>query len=121
MTRKRKNLDDLLAECDPHAPMPDELVDWEDAPAVGREPRMLANGRRLVLPFREADLLTGLTGYTAHADEAATLMPCETDPQHTLKGTVLRYVDPMEPASDAEDWEALSPDAGDSPVNKRRC
>jgi antitoxin ChpS len=30
-------LDELLAQCDPDAPMPDELRDWEAAPPVGRE------------------------------------------------------------------------------------
>lgn len=35
--RPRYTLDKLLAQCDPDAPMPDELRDWEAAPPVGSE------------------------------------------------------------------------------------
>ncbi|WP_230350830.1 antitoxin [Lelliottia sp. WAP21] len=36
-TRPRYSLDELLAQCDPHADMNDEEREWIDAPAVGRE------------------------------------------------------------------------------------
>jgi antitoxin ChpS len=36
--RPRKyTLDELLAQCDPDAPMPEEIAEWQDAPAVGKE------------------------------------------------------------------------------------
>lgn len=35
--RKKYKLSDLLAKCDPDAPMPQEIKDWENMPAVGNE------------------------------------------------------------------------------------
>lgn len=35
--RKRYTLDELLAQCDPEAPLSTEEREWIDAPAVGRE------------------------------------------------------------------------------------
>lgn len=35
--RKKYKLADLLAKCDPDAPMPQEVKDWENMPAVGNE------------------------------------------------------------------------------------
>lgn len=35
--RQKYKLADLLAKCDPSAPMPQVLNDWESAPAVGNE------------------------------------------------------------------------------------
>ncbi|MEI7868198.1 MAG: AbrB/MazE/SpoVT family DNA-binding domain-containing protein [Candidatus Methylumidiphilus sp.] len=34
---KKYTLDELLAQCDPNAPMPQEVTDWQDSPAVRRE------------------------------------------------------------------------------------
>jgi len=34
---KKYTLDELLAQCDPNAPMPQEMTDWQDSPAVRRE------------------------------------------------------------------------------------
>ena len=34
---KKYTLDELLAQCDPDAPMPQEVTDWQDSPAVRRE------------------------------------------------------------------------------------
>lgn len=36
-TRPRYNLDELLAQCDPNAPITEEEREWLDAPAVGQE------------------------------------------------------------------------------------
>ncbi|ELZ8934121.1 antitoxin [Cronobacter dublinensis] len=35
--RPRYSLDELLAQCDPHAKMSDEDREWIDTPAVGKE------------------------------------------------------------------------------------
>ncbi len=35
--QRRYTLDALLAECDPAAPMPELLREWDSTPAVGRE------------------------------------------------------------------------------------
>jgi antitoxin component of MazEF toxin-antitoxin module len=35
--RQQYKLADLLAKCDPSAPMPQELADWDAAPTVGIE------------------------------------------------------------------------------------
>lgn len=35
--RPRYKLADLMAQCDPNAPMPDDLVAWERMPDVGKE------------------------------------------------------------------------------------
>ena len=35
--RPRYSLDELLAQCDPHAEISDEGQEWIDAPAVGKE------------------------------------------------------------------------------------
>lgn len=35
--RHRYSLEELVALCDPKAPMPDELGDWSDVKPVGRE------------------------------------------------------------------------------------
>ncbi|EOL8945493.1 antitoxin [Cronobacter dublinensis] len=35
--RPRYSLDELLAQCDPHAGMSDEDREWIDTPAVGKE------------------------------------------------------------------------------------
>ncbi|ECM9661229.1 PbsX family transcriptional regulator, partial [Salmonella enterica subsp. enterica serovar Infantis] len=35
--RPRYSLEELLAQCDPHAEMSDEDREWMDAPAVGKE------------------------------------------------------------------------------------
>ena len=35
--------------------------------------------QRIRLPFTETELLQNLDGYTAHADELASLLPSETD------------------------------------------
>lgn len=35
--RPKYKLADLLAQCDPSAPMPQEIKDWDEAPAVGKE------------------------------------------------------------------------------------
>ncbi|MCX7112007.1 MAG: AbrB/MazE/SpoVT family DNA-binding domain-containing protein [Proteobacteria bacterium] len=34
---KKYTLDELLAQCDPNAPMPQEMTDWQNSPAVRRE------------------------------------------------------------------------------------
>lgn len=34
---RKYTLDELLAQCDPNAPMPDEIVAWQAMPAVGNE------------------------------------------------------------------------------------
>ncbi len=34
---KKYTLDELLAQCDPDAPMPQEVTDWQDSPTVRRE------------------------------------------------------------------------------------
>jgi len=36
---KKYTLDELLAQCDPTAPMPQEIADWQDMPAAGKEER----------------------------------------------------------------------------------
>lgn len=36
-TRPHYSLEELLAQCDPHAEMSDEDREWIDAPAVGKE------------------------------------------------------------------------------------
>lgn len=35
--RKQYSLEELLAQCDATAPMPQEVVDWENLPPVGDE------------------------------------------------------------------------------------
>ena len=35
--RKRYSLAELLADCDPEAPLPDEMREWDETPATGRE------------------------------------------------------------------------------------
>lgn len=35
--KRRYTLDELLAQCDPYAPMPLALAEWDDAPVVGNE------------------------------------------------------------------------------------
>lgn len=35
--QKKYSLDDLLAKCDESAPMPQELIDWDNAESVGNE------------------------------------------------------------------------------------
>lgn len=35
--RPKYKLDELLAQCDPNAPISDELNDWDNSPAVGKE------------------------------------------------------------------------------------
>ena len=35
--QKKYSLDDLLARCDENAPMPQELIDWDNAEPVGNE------------------------------------------------------------------------------------
>ena len=34
---KNYSLKELIAQCDPDAPIPNELREWDQAPAVGRE------------------------------------------------------------------------------------
>jgi antitoxin ChpS len=34
---KKYTLEELLAQCDQNAPMPQEVTDWQDAPAMGME------------------------------------------------------------------------------------
>ena len=34
---RKYSLDELLAQCNPRAPMPKTLAQWQDMPAVGRE------------------------------------------------------------------------------------
>lgn len=58
--------------------------------------------------FTERELLEGLDAESAHADELATLLPNELTPLERLKGSVLRYERPMDPAWD--EW--LDPDEG---------
>ncbi len=36
-SRKKYKLADLLAECDPNAPMPEDLVEWDRMIPVGKE------------------------------------------------------------------------------------
>lgn len=36
-SRKKYTLEQMLAECDSSAPYPEELREWDDMPAVGRE------------------------------------------------------------------------------------
>jgi len=36
-TRKKYKLADLLAKCDPNAPMPTAITEWDNMPAVGNE------------------------------------------------------------------------------------
>ena len=36
-TVRRYSLDELLAQCDPSAPMPPEVEQWQDVAPVGRE------------------------------------------------------------------------------------
>ncbi|KAF6661515.1 antitoxin [Enterobacteriaceae bacterium EKM102V] len=36
-TRPRYSLEELLAQCDPHAEISKEVRDWIDAPAAGKE------------------------------------------------------------------------------------
>lgn len=36
--KPRYRLSTLLAQCDPNAPVPDDLRTWDTAPPVGREP-----------------------------------------------------------------------------------
>jgi antitoxin MazE len=43
----------------------------------GLRVRRVARGRRPELPFSEADLIEGMTPYSAHADEAPPLLPSE--------------------------------------------
>ena len=54
--RKRYNLTDLVAQCDPAAPIPDELKDWDHAPSVGFE-QTIMDGQvdigDVILQFRE--------------------------------------------------------------------
>ena len=53
MTRlKHYSLKDLIAQCDPDAPIPEEMVEWERAPAVGLE-RDASNLRINVASFVE--------------------------------------------------------------------
>ena len=35
--RPKYTLDELLAKCDSEAPMPEELREWDNAPAAGKE------------------------------------------------------------------------------------
>lgn len=35
--RKRYNLDELIAQCDPNTPMPEAFQEWEQAPMAGTE------------------------------------------------------------------------------------
>ncbi|MFZ1341906.1 AbrB/MazE/SpoVT family DNA-binding domain-containing protein [Thiothrix eikelboomii] len=35
--RKKYTLEQMLAECDPNAPYPEDLLEWDDMPVVGRE------------------------------------------------------------------------------------
>lgn len=35
--RPRYSLEDLVAQCDPKAPIPEDLADWSNARPVGRE------------------------------------------------------------------------------------
>ncbi|UZD64662.1 nucleotidyltransferase domain-containing protein [Marinobacter sp. AN1] len=54
--RKRYNLTDLVAQCDPAAPIPDEQKDWDHAPSVGFE-QTIMDGQvdigDVILQFRE--------------------------------------------------------------------
>ncbi len=34
---RKYTLDELLAQCDPKAPMPKDLADWQQTPPLGRE------------------------------------------------------------------------------------
>jgi antitoxin ChpS len=34
---KKYTLEELVAQCDPNAPMPQEVADWQDTLAVGKE------------------------------------------------------------------------------------
>lgn len=58
---------------------------------------------------REKRLLEGLNEWTAHVDEAATLLPEELDPELRLEGSVLKYVQPFEPLDDWGYWSGGSP------------
>ena len=54
--RKRYNLTDLVAQCDSAAPIPDELKDWGQAPAVGLEQTTMdgqVDISDVILQFRE--------------------------------------------------------------------
>jgi antitoxin ChpS len=35
--KRRYTLDELLAQCDPDAPLPDDGLDWTNSPAAGSE------------------------------------------------------------------------------------
>jgi hypothetical protein len=43
----------------------------------GMTVRRMTRGRGLEPPFSEADLIEGMTPYSAHADEASVLLPSE--------------------------------------------
>jgi antitoxin component of MazEF toxin-antitoxin module len=34
---KKYTLEELLAQCDPDAPMPEAIAEWQDAPPAGKE------------------------------------------------------------------------------------
>ena len=51
--KKTYRLDDLLAQCDPRAPVPDALQEWDQAPLVGLEQLVMGNQ----VDIREAVLL----------------------------------------------------------------
>jgi|AntRauTorcE11898_2_1112593.scaffolds.fasta_scaffold04901_5 antitoxin ChpS len=48
------NLNELVAQCDPDAPIPEELAEWDRAPAVGLE-RDASNMRTNVASFVEPE------------------------------------------------------------------
>ncbi|RMJ05824.1 Nucleotidyltransferase domain protein [Marinobacter litoralis] len=54
--KKSYSLSDLVAQCDPNAPMPEELRDWDQATPVGLERVVMGDQvdiREAVLVFRE--------------------------------------------------------------------
>ena len=69
--------------------------------AVRVETKVQSNGRVVVenLPFDEGDLVEVIvleSGTAEHDDRG-----------NRLKGKLVKYIDPFEPAAEAGDWEAL--------------
>jgi len=60
--------------------------------------------------IREQELLKGLDAHTAHADELAEPLPQELDPLERLKGSVMKYENPMDGCWDYAGEEGVESD-----------
>lgn len=73
--RKSYSLADLVAQCDPNAPMPEALREWDQAAAVGLEQVVMGDQvdirEAVLVHFRDDDIVT----YHAHPVPVARGLP----------------------------------------------